>query len=484
MDITKGLVIKSFLWKLFERVGSQAISFVITIVLARLLLPEQYGIIALITVFLNVCNVIVDGGFTTALIQKKEADELDFSTVWHFSWGMALALYLVLWVAAPWIEGFYAMEGLTGVIRVLSVNLLFFALNAVQRAYIAKRMLFAKLFRSSLVAGVVSGLLGIVLAYQGYGIWALVAQSLGAQLFSCLVLWWTLDWRPRWVFSWVRFKGLFSYGWKIFMANAVVVGFVEMRKIVIGKMYSSSDLACYERGDQLANIVMKNVFTSMQTVLLPVFSESQDNVAHVKAMMRRTTKLVCFVIYPLTAGLAVAAEPLVRLLLTDKWIEVVPFLQILCVANFFTPITISNWEAIKALGHSGIVLKLEILKKVLDLGILLVSCFHGVYAIAWGIVLYNFLCLFINLYPNKKLLGYGIGEQLWDALPTALIAIAMGAAVWWVGGLGLSLVATLGCQVAVGGCVYLSLCALCKEESFGYVLGLIRQFWARKSLVR
>lgn len=475
MEITKGLVFKSFLWKLFERVGSQAISFVITIVLARLLLPEQYGVIALITVFLNVCNVIVDGGFTTALIQKKEADELDFSTVWHFSWGMALLMYLFLWVAAPWIEGFYAMEGLTAIVRALGLNLLLYALNAVQRAYISKRMLFAKLFQSSFVAGIASGLVGIALAYQGYGIWALVAQSLGFQLFSCLVLWLTLGWRPKWVFSVERFKGLFGYGWKIFFANIVVVGFVEVRKLVIGKLYSSSDLACYERGDQLANIVMKNVFSSMQSVLLPVFAESQDQVAHVKAMMRRTTKLACFVIYPLTAGLAAAAEPLVRLLLTEKWIEVVPFLQILCVANFFTPITISNWEAIKALGHSGITLKLEIVKKVLDVGILLVSCFHGVYAIAWGLVLYNFLCLFINLYPNKRLLDYGIGEQLLDAVPTALIAVAMGVAVWGVNGLGLSLLACLCCQVVIGGGVYLSLCALCKEESLGYVMGLIRQ---------
>ena len=475
MEITKRLVFKSFLWKLFERVGSQAISFVITIVLARLLLPEQYGVIALITVFLNVCNVIVDGGFTTALIQKKEADELDFSTVWHFSWGMALLMYLFLWVAAPWIEGFYAMEGLTAIVRALGLNLLLYALNAVQRAYISKRMLFAKLFQSSFVAGIASGLVGIALAYQGYGIWALVAQSLGFQLFSCLVLWLTLGWRPKWVFSVERFKGLFGYGWKIFFANIVVVGFVEVRKLVIGKLYSSSDLACYERGDQLANIVMKNVFSSMQSVLLPVFAESQDQVAHVKAMMRRTTKLACFVIYPLTAGLAAAAEPLVRLLLTEKWIEVVPFLQILCVANFFTPITISNWEAIKALGHSGITLKLEIVKKVLDVGILLVSCFHGVYAIAWGLVLYNFLCLFINLYPNKRLLDYGIGEQLLDAVPTALIAVAMGVAVWGVNGLGLSLLACLCCQVVIGGGVYLSLCALCKEESLGYVMGLIRQ---------
>lgn len=475
MEITKGLVFKSFLWKLFERVGSQAISFVITIVLARLLLPEQYGVIALITVFLNVCNVIVDGGFTTALIQKKEADELDFSTVWHFSWGMALLMYLFLWVAAPWIEGFYAIEGLTAIVRALGLNLLLYALNAVQRAYISKRMLFAKLFQSSFVAGIASGLVGIAMAYQGYGIWALVAQSLGFQLFSCLVLWLTLGWRPKWVFSVERFKGLFGYGWKIFFANIVVVGFVEVRKLVIGKLYSSSDLACYERGDQLANIVMKNVFSSMQSVLLPVFAESQDQVAHVKAMMRRTTKLACFVIYPLTAGLAAAAEPLVRLLLTEKWIEVVPFLQILCVANFFTPITISNWEAIKALGHSGITLKLEIVKKVLDVGILLVSCFHGVYAIAWGLVLYNFLCLFINLYPNKQLLDYGIGEQLLDAVPTALIAVAMGVAVWGVNGLDLSLLACLCCQVVIGGGVYLSLCALCKEESFGYVMGLIRQ---------
>ena len=217
----------------------------------------------------------------------------------------------------------------------------------------------------------------------------------------------------------------------------------------------------------------------MQAILLPTFSEEQDDRARIKSMMRRSTKISCLVIYPLLMGLIVVAEPLVSFLLKDNWLPAVPFIRILCISYFFRPITISNWEAIKAMGYSDITLKLEILKKVIDIVILIVSVFFGVYAIAWGCVLYNFICLFINLWPNIKLLGYTIKEQFLDAVPTLLISLAMGASIYWIHLLPMSDLAILSCQILLGAIVYIAICYLTKEESFMYLLTLLKDNYNR-----
>lgn len=479
MAFTRGTVIKSFLWKLFERISAQLIQFVITIVLARLLLPSEYGIIALIAIFIALCDVVIDGGLNTALIQKKNADNTDFSTIFYFSLGMAVFLYVVMFFFAPLIARFYSHPELVPVIRVLSVSLLFYAFNSIQRAYVSKKMLFQRLFYSSLCAIILSGIIGIYMAYHGYGVWALVTQNVSSQAFTTLIMWFTVRWRPVLVFSLDRFKGLFDYGWKIFGANLITALFVNARKLVIGKFYTPASLAYYERGDQLPALFMNNIFTSVQAILLPTLSEEQDNRSHVKAMMRRSTKLSCFFIYPIMAGMISAAKPLILLLLTEKWLPAVEFVQILCIANFFRPITIANWEAIKALGYSSITLKLEIVKKIADISILVVSAMIGVYAIAWGCVLFNLICVFINLAPNKKLLNYGIKEQVVDAMPTLLIAIVMGVSIYWIQFLNIPVVIILFLQFTLGVIIYIGLSILFKEESCKYLFQFYRDY--RKS---
>lgn len=475
MAFSRGTIFKSFLWKLFERLSAQLIQFVVTIVLARLLLPSEYGTIALIAIFIQLCDVIIDGGLNTSLIQKKDADSTDFSTIFFFSLGMAALLYAIMFVSAPLISRFYERPELLPIIRVLSLSLPLYALNSIQRAYVSKKMLFQRLFYSSIGAVIISGSIGIFMAYNGYGVWALVAQQLSNALFTTVIMWFTVRWRPTIQFSIERFKGLFSYGWKIFGANMVTALFVNARKLVIGKFYAPASLAFYEKGEQLPNLVMSNIFTSVQTILLPTFSDSQDDRLRVKAMMRRSTKLSCFFIYPLMVGMIVAAKPLVVFLLTEKWLPAVQFVQILCIANFFRPITISNWEAIKALGYSGITLKLEIVKKVVDITILIVSAMIGVYAIAWGCVLFNLVCVFINLAPNKKLLNYGIREQVIDAVPTLLIALTMGALVYWIQWLEIPNFVILILQFLLGGGIYILFSWLFKEESFLYVTNVLKE---------
>lgn len=474
MAFTRSTIVKSFFWKLFERISAQLVQFVITIVLARLLLPSEYGTIALITIFIQISEVIIEGGLNTALIQKKGADNLDFSTIFYFSLGLAGVFYLLLFLGAPAIAHFYNQSELVPVIRVLSLGLFFYAFNSIQRAYVSKKMLFQRLFYSSIGAIILSGSIGIYLAYYGAGVWALVVQNISMQFFTTVIMWFTVKWRPEWAFSIIRFRGLFGYGWKILGANFITSLFVNLRKLVIGKFYTPASLAYYEKGDQLPALVMNNIFASVQAILLPTFSDVQDDRIRVKSMMRRSTKLSCFFIYPLMVGMIVVAKPLVVLLLTEKWLSVVPFVQILCVANFFRPITLSNWEAIKALGYSNITLKLEVVKKIVDITILVVSASIGVYAIAWGCVLFNFICVFINLAPNKKLLNYGIKEQIVDAAPTLLIAILMGVSIYWIQLLALPDVVILLLQIVIGALMYAGLSRLLKEESFMYLIQLVK----------
>ena len=473
MSQARTTIIISFLWKLLERCSVQVVTFVVTIVLARLLMPEEYGIVALITIFIALAEVIADGGFNTALIQKKEADEIDFSTVFYFSMVVAFTLYGILFFSAPFIAFFYNQPLLTNVIRVLSCSLLFYSFNSVQRAYVSRHMMFKKLFVSALIAVILSGAIGILLAYKGYGVWALVWQTILNQLFTTIIMWFTVKWRPILSFSKERFHTLFCFGWKIFCTNFIVTLFIKLRAMVIGKVFSPATLAYYDKGNQFPGLISDNVCGSIQSVIFPAFSEAQDDKEKVKSMMRRAINTSCLFMFPLMIGLMVCAKPLVILLLTEKWLGVVPFMQILCLANFFRPISIPNQQAITALGHSGITLKLEIVRKVIDVIILAVSCYIGALAIAWGVVLFNLMCVIINLIPNVKLLGYKIHEQLKDLVPTFIISFVMGGAIYGISYIPISPLVQLFLMMISGLIIYIGLCYIFKVESFFYLLDMV-----------
>lgn len=475
MAFSRKTLISSTIWKLLERFSSQAVSLIVSIVLARLLMPSEYGIVAIIMVFINLANVIIDGGLNTALVQKKDADNIDFSTIFYFCIGLALVIYLLLFISAPFIADFYNNDLLTPVLRVLSINLFINSLNSIQRAYVSKNMLFRKLFVCSFSSVVVSGVVGILMAYMGYGVWALVAQYLFSSITTATIMWFTVKWRPILIFSRERFYGLFDYGWKIFLTNLIIAIYEDIRSLVIGKMYTPASLAFFDRGKQFPNLFMSNINTSLQTVLLPAFADIQDDRTRVKQIMRRSMKLTNFFILPLLVGLMAAAKPFIICLLTEKWIGAVPFLRIFCVAFMMMPIQSSNMCAIKALGYSGTTLKLEIIKKVIEAIILVVSFTIGIYAVAWGIVIYNFICIFINLYPNQKYLNYSIMEQIRDIIPILIPCLCMGAIVYSISFLGLSYLLTLVLQMIIGIIVYILLCVILKLETFNYVLTMVKQ---------
>jgi len=449
------------------------VTLVVSILLARWLYPEDYGVIALIIIFISLAEVISDGGFNMALIQKKEANETDFSTIFYISLGVSLLLYLILFFISPFISRFYNMESLTKVIRVLSLSLPFYALNSIQRAYVARKMLFDKLFVSSLVAAILSGAIGCWMALSGFGVWALVSQKISNQFFITITMWYTVKWRPNLSFSLHSFKTLFGFGWKIFLTNLIITIFVKIRHLIIGKMFTPSNLAYFERGEQFPSFIGDNLISAIQSVLLPTLSERQDDRERVKSIMRRSTKSSAFIICPLMIGLFVVAKPLTLWLLTEKWLPVVPFIQIMCVSNIFKPLTISNAEAIKALGYSDITLKLEIFKKIIDVIILVISCQIGLVAIACGVALYNFLCIFINLYPNIKLLDYKIKEQIIDVLPSYITAFIMGLSIFWMGNLEFRPIYILIIQSITGFVVYVSINYIFKVESFTYLCNCI-----------
>ena len=284
-------VITSILCKLMERFSSQIVSFVISIILARILSPNEYGIIAVILIFINLANVFIDGGLNTALIQKKDADQIDFSTIFWFSFFLSGVLYFVLFFSAPLIARVYNNEILVPVLRVLSLVLFAYSINSIQRAFISRHMLFKELFWVNAVAVVLSGALGIIMANNDYGVWALVAQSLTNPFICCTVMWFIIKWRPSFVFSLSRFQSLFDYGWKIFLSNFIIAVYEDIRGLIIGKVYQPSALAYFDRGKSLPSLLMTNVTASINTVLLPAFADEQDDVFRVKQMMRRAVQV-------------------------------------------------------------------------------------------------------------------------------------------------------------------------------------------------
>lgn len=478
----KKIVMRSLLWKLMERTGVQGVQFILQIILARLLTPNDYGIISLITIFIALANVFIQSGFNTALIQKKNTTEEDFSSVFYLSLLVAGILYIILFISSPYIAKFYGIKELIPVLRVLSIILFFGAINSIQNAVVSRTMKFRKLFTSSIFSAIISGVIGIILAYLGFGVWALVAQQIINQISITIILWFTLKWRPRLVFSIARIGSLFSYGWKLLVSSLIDTLYMNLRSLIVGKVYTSEMLAFYNRGDQFPQIIVSNINGSIQSVMLPTLSLEQDNKKRVKELVRRSIVTSSFLLFPLMIGLAVIAEPLIKILLTEKWLSCVPFMQIFCLTYALWPIHTANLQAINALGRSDIYLKLEIIKKIVGTTILIISMFYGVYAIAIGGLLSGVISSFINSYPNLKLLDYSYKEQIKDIIPSLLLSIIMGGIVYSILFFNMSPYLTLIIQVLVGAIVYISLAKLFKLECYEYLINTVKSLIRNKKI--
>lgn len=471
----KNSVVINFIWRFAERCGAQLVTFIVSIVLARILSPEDYGQIALITVFTTIMQVFVDSGLGLALIQKKDADDLDFSSVFYFNFAVCLVLYAVMFVAAPFIASFYKDTTLTPIIRVISLTIVISGVKGIQQSYVSRNMLFKRFFFSTLGGTIFSAFLGIGLAYAGFGVWAIVAQQLSNTTIDTLILWLIVKWRPKKMFSWKRLKSLLSFGWKMLVSSLLDTVYNNIRSLIIGRMYSSSDLAYYNQGNQFPHTIVDNIDSSIDSVLLPSMSSAQDDSVRVKVMARRSIKISTYIMAPMMMGLAFCAVPIVKLVLTDKWLPCVPFLRIFCITYMFYPIHTANLNAIKAMGRSDYFLKLEIAKKIVGLGLLFSTMWFGVLVMAYSLLVNSVLSQIINSWPNRKLLNYGYLEQLKDILPGIALAVFMGFCVSLIGLLHLSNGITLLIQIPFGAAIYIGMSAILHLESYEYLLDMVRQ---------
>lgn len=473
-DSLKKKTIGGFFWRLAEAGGAQAVTFIVSIVLARLLDPSDYGAIALITVFTNILAVFINSGMGTALIQKKDADDLDYSSLFYFNMVMCLLLYGVMFLCAPLIAEFYEMPELTAFTRVISLTLVISGVKGIQHSYVAKHMMFKKFFFATLGGTLFSAGLGIFLAYKGFGTWALIAQQLSNAIIDTIVLWITVKWRPKWMFSFKRLKALFSFGWKMLISSLLNTGYNQLWTLIIGKIYSSADLAFYNKAHTFPNIIVSNVNTSIDSVLLPSMSSVQDEKETLKGITRRAITTSTYVMAPLLMGLAACGEAIISILLTDKWLPSYQFMVIFCVTAMFQPINTANLNAIKAMGRSDLFLKLEIVKKIVGLVLLISTMRISVLAMALSSLVACITSQIINSWPNKKLMDYSYLEQLKDILPGILLAVFMFGCVYSVNFLHLSSWITLIIQVLLGAVIYIGLSALFKLESFNYIWNTVK----------
>lgn len=462
-------------WAFGERILAQGVTFIVSIVIARILSPEEYGLISLVLVFINLANVFVENGFGESLIQKKDSDIEDFSTVFWCTLFFSIILYCILFIAAPYIGVFYNNTIVSSVLRVLSLKMLLASMNTIQRAYVAKHLQFKKYFFSTLGGTVISGVSGILLAYMGAGVWALVAQYLVNSAIGTLILLITVKWKPQFIFKIERAKILLNYSWKVTGAAFINSLYIEMRSLIIGRVYSSADLAYYNRGNQFPSLFITNINTAINTVFFPVMSSMQDNISELKQFARKSLKMSSYIIFPIMAGLVGVAEVLVRVLLTEKWLPCVPFLQILCIFYGVQPLQSVNWQMLKAVGRSDLCLKLEIIKKIIGFALVLSTMFISVEALTWSTTAFAIISMIINMAPNKKIVGYSMKEQFADILPNFALSLVMGLIVWELRRLTIfSDIVLLIIQFLVGVIFYITASYILKLDSLTTLLELIK----------
>ncbi len=479
-DNLKKKTLVGLIWQYAEKCGTQVVNFVVSIILARLLTPADYGLIGLITVFISVSLVFARSGMGQALVQKKDANDEDFSTVFYYSTVFSVIIYIGLFFAAPFIASFYDEPVLTNIIRALGITVIIGAFNSVQQSKVQREMNFKKFFYATLVGTLLSAGIGIGMAYMGFGVWALVWQQISSQLINTVVLYFAVKWRPLWLFSFTKMKQLFGYSWKLLCSSLLDTVYSNIYSLIIGKFYSSADLGYYNRGKHFPMLIIENVNGSINSVMFPVLSKIQDDRERFKATVRRSIKTSTYIIFPLMAGLAAVAEPLVRILLTDKWLPAVPFIQFCCFTYAFWPVHTANLQAVKALGRSDVFLKLEIIKKIYGVAILIITLPYGLTAMMFGRCISTVLSSIVNASPNKKLMNYSYMEQIKDMLPSMILSIVMCGAVLLVGMLDINLYLLLTIQIIVGMAVYVGLSVVFKLECFTYVLNILKGFLKKK----
>lgn len=463
----KEQVIQGAFWKFAERIAAQLVSLVVSIVLARLLSPTEYGTISLVMVFITIANVFVNSGFGQALIQKKDADSLDFSSVFYFSLGFTGLLYIILFFGAVPISEFYNMPVLIPVLRVLAISVPIMGINSVQQAYVARKMQFKLFFYATFIGTVISAVVGISLAYSGFGVWALVAQTLTNNVIDTIVLQRTIKWKITREFSFERIKSLLSYGWKLLLQSLILQIYSSLRSLLIGKFYTTEDLSYYTKGNQFPELISSNIDTGINTALFPIMSKAQDSIERVKAMARKTTNFTSYVMSPILIGFMAVAEPFISLLLTDKWLPCVPYLRICCIILLFRAPQTAILQAIKAIGRSDAVLKIDVPIRTFAIIVLCISLQHSVYVFALSEIAVTLFGTVLYVIVAKRMINYSGIEVCHDFLFNVLMASVMGASVFLIGRISIfHPLFVMVIQVIFGATIYIVISILTNASSF------------------
>ena len=468
--------IKNFLWKFLERTLTQLVSLVVSVILARLLLPKDYGVISMVTIFITFADILIVSGLPSALIQKKDADDVDFSSVFYCNLAISMLLYIVLFISSPYIALFFDMPILSAVLKILGIRVILSSISSVQHAYVSRHMIFKKYLWATLIGTLISGLVGVVLAYAGAGVWALVIQQLTGAIISTSVGFFVIKWIPKLLFSWKKLIALFSYGWKILFESVFETFTQQIRNLIIGKVYTSDDLGYYTKAQQFPNLVISNIVTSVSAVLFPAMSNVQDNKEQVKNLMRKSAKLSYYVLFPLMFGLALVAEPFVLVLLTEKWIDCVPYLQIFCFTQGATIGMTVRHEALKSIGRSDVYMYEHMIYRIAVFAILFAVYKISVMAIALSLIAGSIIMSVTVGVTSKKYNDYKFREQLIDVLPTFFACLVMAVPVYFVGMINLPTIISLGLQVFVGAVTYLLISIIFKLEVYIYICDLVKSF--------
>lgn len=428
----KDKTVKGVVWSSIDRFTSQGISFVFSLLIARMLMPSDYGVIAMLGIFMAVSGCFIDSGFGTALVRKIDRTETDFSTVFYFNNVVAILFYGLLWLASPIIADFYDLPLLEDVTKVVGLNLIIGALGGIQNAKLSIAIDFKTRAKISVITTLFTGIVGLYLAYCGYGVWALVFQALSSNILRTILLWSYVKWKPQWLFSWKSFREMFSFGSKMLASGLLDTTYNNLYTIVIGKCFNSAALGVYSRADGLAQFPSSNITGVLQNVTFPVLSSIQNDEERLSIGYKKLLRLSAFIIFPLMVGLAAVADPFIRLVLTDKWEGTIYYLQILCFALMWYPIHAINLNLLMAKGRSDYFLKLEVIKKIQGVIILCITVPLGLVAMCYGRIVSSLISLVWNTYYTKKIIGYGYTQQMKDLMHILLHTLVMGAITYWV----------------------------------------------------
>lgn len=468
--------VKGVGWNSVDRIANYGIGFIVGVVLARLLSPEEYGLIGIIGIFTAIFNIILDSGLSTALIRKHGVTNTDYCTVFWTNLVLSFVLTVILYLGAPFIGHFFNRPELVPYIHVMSFILIINALSITQQARLTKNIDFKTQTKISLISHTLSGVIGIVMAYMGFGVWALVAQQMTSRLFTTVLLWIYNKWWPGFVFSWVNFKDLFGFSWKLLVAQIINTGFNQMYQAVIGKVYSSSTLGQYTRAQQYGHLVASTVGDVVLKVSLPVMSSIQNEDERLLRAFRTIIKTTMLVTSVLLIGMAACAKPLIYVLIGEKWLPCVPMMQILTFSLMLQPLQQININMLTVQGRSDIQLLLQIIKCILAIGPILLGIYIGIYWMLVGSVVCGWIALLLNSYYSGKKFNYTWWMQLKDVSPSILISLAMAVPVYLLTFIPLSYFIILPIQVVVGAVIVILLCEWKKQDEYLQLKDVVNTF--------